>query len=173
VVIGAPAEAGVEAAGWRVDLDHPGGAESLVMTGRLTGFATPKSADAEVSDAPVPEWWELAAQPDPTPAQRHVLASGEQVGFGTVTGSGRVLAAVRGAVVGDLLHVARLAVRPEARGLGLARRLMGGLATWGLDRGATTCALQVAEHNKPAITLYESLGCVEHHRYRYWVPNHS
>ncbi|ONI86124.1 GNAT family N-acetyltransferase [Saccharothrix sp. ALI-22-I] len=173
VVIGAPAEAGVEAAGWRVDLDHPGGAESLVMTGRTAGFATPKSADVVVSDSPVPEWWELAAQPDPTAAQRHVLASGDKVGFGTVTEHGQVLAAVRGAVVGDLLHVARLAVRPEARRLGLARRLMGGLATWGLDHGATTCALQVAEHNKPAITLYESLGCVEHHRYRYWVSNHS
>ncbi|MFE9743425.1 GNAT family N-acetyltransferase [Saccharothrix saharensis] len=173
VVVGAPAEAGVAAAGWRVDVDHPGGAESLVMTGRLDGFATPKAADVDISDTPSPEWWELAAQPDPTPAQRHVLASGDRVGFGAVVRDGRVLAAVRGAVVGDLLHVARLAVRPEARRLGLARDLMGGLAAWGLEHGATTCALQVAEHNKPAITLYESLGCVEHHRYRYWVSNHA
>ncbi|NUT50926.1 MAG: GNAT family N-acetyltransferase, partial [Saccharothrix sp.] len=65
------------------------------------------------------------------------------------------------------------AVRPDARRQGLARRLMGGLAAWGVARGATTCALQVAEHNKPAIALYESLGCVEHHRYRYWVSNHA
>ncbi|GAB2990532.1 GNAT family N-acetyltransferase [Saccharothrix stipae] len=173
VVIGAPAEARVEAAGWRVDVDHPGGAESLVMTGRLDRFATPKDADVVISDEPDPGWWELAAQHDPTPAQRHVLASGPRVGFGSVVRDGEVLAAVRGAVVGDLLHVARLAVRPGARGSGLARRLMGGLAAWGLDRGATTCALQVAEHNKPAITLYGSLGCVEHHRYRYWVSNHA
>ncbi|MFD0202665.1 MULTISPECIES: GNAT family N-acetyltransferase [Saccharothrix] len=173
VVVGAPSEAEVEAAGWRVDVDHPGGAESLVMTGRLDGFASPKHADVVVFDVPRPGWWELAAQPDPTPAQRHVLASGDQVGFGAVVRDGEVLAAVRGAVVGDLLHVARLAVRPEARRLGLARALMAGLAAWGLDRGATTCALQVAEHNKPAITLYESLGCTEHHRYRYWVSNHS
>lgn len=180
VVIGAPAENGVAEAGWRIDLEHPGGAESLVMTGPLNGhtaapngYATPKSADVTVSDAPPPGWWELAAQANPTPAQRHVLASGPSVGFGAVTRDGEVLAVVRGAVVGDLLHVARLAVRPSARRLGLARVLMAGLAAWGRDRGATTCALQVAEHNKPAITLYESLGCVEHHRYRYWVPNHS
>ncbi|MEU4744515.1 GNAT family N-acetyltransferase [Actinosynnema sp. NPDC023658] len=173
VVVGAPAEAGVEAAGWRVDVDHPGGAESLVMTGRLDGFATPKSADVVVSDVPLPGWWELAAQPDPTPAQRHVLTSGPVVGFGVVVRDGEVLAAVRGAVVGELLHVARLAVRPEARRLGLARRLMGGLAAWGLDRGATTCALQVAEHNRAAISLYGSLGCAEHHRYRYWVSNQA
>jgi N-acetylglutamate synthase len=31
--------------------------------------------------------------------------------------------------------------------------------------------LQVAEHNTPAIRLYENLGCVEHHRYRYWIPS--
>lgn len=173
VVVGAPVEREVAAAGWRVDVDHPGGAESLVMTGGLNGYATPKSADVVVAEVPVPGWWALAAQPVPTAAQRHVLASGPTVGFGTVTRHGQVLAAVRGAVVGDLLHVARLTVRPEARRLGLARRLMGGLAAWGLDQGATTCALQVAEHNKPAITLYESLGCVEHHRYRYWVSNHA
>ncbi|MFE2756717.1 GNAT family N-acetyltransferase [Actinosynnema sp. NPDC059335] len=173
VVVGAPAEAGVRAAGWRVDLDHPGGAESLVMTGRLDRFATPKPADVVVAGSPPPGWWELAAQPDPTPAQRHVLTSGERVGFGAVVRDGRVLAAVRGAVVGDLLHVARLAVRPEARRRGLARRLMAGLAAWGLDRGATTCALQVAEHNEAAIALYGSLGFGEHHRYRYWVSNHS
>ncbi|MEV8439762.1 GNAT family N-acetyltransferase [Actinosynnema sp. NPDC051121] len=173
VVVGAPAEAGVAAAGWRVDVDHPGGAESLVMTGRLEGFASPKAVDVDISDSPVPGWWELAAQPDPTPAQRHVLTSGDRVGFGAVVRDGRVLAAVRGAVVDDLLHVARLAVRPEARRLGLARRLMAGLAAWGLDQGATTCALQVAEHNEAAIALYGSLGCVEHHRYRYWVSNHA
>jgi N-acetylglutamate synthase len=173
VVVGAPVEGAVGSAGWRVDVDHPGGAESLVMTGGLEGFATPKAADVDISDSPVPGWWELTAQPDPTPAQRHVLTTGDRVGFGAVVRDGRVLAAVRGAVVGDLLHVARLAVRPDARRLGLARRLMTGLAAWGLDQGATTCALQVAEHNKPAITLYESLGCVEHHRYRYWVSNHA
>ncbi|MFD1152186.1 GNAT family N-acetyltransferase, cg3035/Rv0428c family, partial [Saccharothrix hoggarensis] len=102
VVVGAPAEAAVEAAGWRVDVDHPGGAESLVMTGPLHGFATPKSADVDVSGTPLPGWWELAAQPSPTAAQRHVLASGPTVGFGTVTAGGEVVAAVRGAVVGDL-----------------------------------------------------------------------
>ncbi|MFD7656026.1 GNAT family N-acetyltransferase [Actinosynnema sp. NPDC059797] len=176
VVIGSPVEGAIGDAGWRVDEDHPGGAESLVMTGELAGFATPKHARASqgvvITPDPLPGWWELAAQPDPTPAQRHVLTTGA-VGFGAVVADGEVLAAVRGAVVGDLLHVARLAVRPGARRRGLARLLMGGLAAWGADRGATRCALQVAEHNEAAIALYGSLGCVEHHRYRYWAPNHA
>ncbi|GAA1314137.1 GNAT family N-acetyltransferase [Saccharothrix xinjiangensis] len=201
VVVGSPAEGAIGDAGWRVDEDHPGGAESLVMTGGLAGFATPKHAQTSqgvvVTAEPLPGWWELAAQPDPTPAQRHVLTTGA-VGFGAVVAGGTaaddamadgtaadgtvaggamaggtVLATVRGAVVGDLLHVARLAVRPSARRRGLARLLMGGLAAWGVERGATRCALQVAEHNEAAIALYGSLGCVEHHRYRYWAPNHS
>ncbi|MEU5691537.1 GNAT family N-acetyltransferase [Actinosynnema sp. NPDC020468] len=170
VVVGAPVEAAVADARWRVDVDHPGGAESLVMTGTLRGFATPKDRAAAVAGTPSPGWWELAAQANPTTAQRRVLGSGSRVGFGEVEREGVVVGAVRGAVVGEVLHVARLAVRPEARRGGVARSLMGALATWGLEHGARVCALQVAEHNSPAVTLYRALGCAEHHRYRYWVP---
>jgi N-acetylglutamate synthase len=166
VVMGSRYERAIEAEGWRVNLDHPGGAESLVMTGRLETFAgTPARSDG------TPGWWELAASKDPTPAQRHVLATGE-VCFAGIEENGVAVAAVRGAVVEDLLHVARLAVRPEHRRKGLARELMSRVAGWGAERGAKTCVLQVAEHNRPAIRLYEELGCTEHHRYRYWIPNH-
>jgi ribosomal protein S18 acetylase RimI-like enzyme len=177
VVKGSPQERAVEAAGWRVDLDHPGGAESLVMTGPLEKFA-----DGVAENRDLPGWWELTAGSEVSAAQRHVLGSGGNVCFASITGhgpengskdgseNGTVIAAVRGAVVEDVLHVARLAVRPSHRRQGLARRLMGELAGWGLEQGATTCALQVAEHNEPAIRLYEELGCTEHHRYRYWVP---
>ncbi|GAA2694206.1 MULTISPECIES: GNAT family N-acetyltransferase [Actinosynnema] len=214
VVLGSEHEAGLAAAGWEPDVEHPGGVESLVMTGPLTGFGDARGGSTERDGGPVggavggvargryavsvPEepdarWWELAAQPDPTPAQRHVLApEGLAVSFGIalpVGGSGSGAedfggptggalgggaaagGVVRGAVVGEVLHVARLAVRQEARRLGLARALMAELAAWGAARGATVLALQVAEHNKPAIALYESLGCAEHHRYRYWRPS--
>ncbi|MEU6156408.1 GNAT family N-acetyltransferase [Actinosynnema sp. NPDC047251] len=170
VVVGSRSEAAIAAAGWRIDVDHPGGAESLVLTGRPDSFATPKGAGVDVSPTPTSAWWELTAQDNPTPAQKHVLGSGPEVGFGTVVRDGRTVAAVRGAVVGDLLHIARLAVRPEARRAGVARALMGGLAAWGVAHGATRCALQVAEHNTAALKLYATLSCTEHHRYRYWIP---
>ncbi|MEU4807042.1 GNAT family N-acetyltransferase [Actinosynnema sp. NPDC023587] len=170
VVVGSRSEEAVSAAGWRVDAAHPGGAESLVLTGRPESFASPKGDGVGVSAVPTSAWWELTAQDNPTPAQRHVLGSGFIVGFGSVVRGGRVVAAVRGAVVGDLLHIARLVVRPEVRRGGVARALMGGLASWGVANGATRCALQVAEHNTAALTLYASLGCTEHHRYRYWIP---
>lgn len=165
VVNGSAHERAIAAAGWRVDLDHPGGAESLVMTGQLEKFA-----DGVAESRDLPGWWELTAGSEVSAAQRHVLGSGSGVCFASITDNGWVIAAVRGAVVEDVLHVARLAVRPSHRRQSLARRLMGELAGWGLKQGATTCALQVAEHNEPAIRLYEELGCTEHHRYRYWIP---
>ncbi|PWK91631.1 acetyltransferase (GNAT) family protein [Lentzea atacamensis] len=165
VVNGSAHEQAIADAGWHVDLDHPGGAESLVMTGPLEKFA-----EGEAGSHDLPGWWELTAGSEVSAAQRHVLGSGENVCFASISENGTVVAAVRGAVVEDLLHVARLAVRPSHRRKGLARQLMGELAGWGLRQGATTCALQVAEHNEPAIRLYSELGCTEHHRYRYWVP---
>jgi ribosomal protein S18 acetylase RimI-like enzyme len=163
-------EKAVEAAGWVVDDAHPGGAESGVLVGPLAGFHGRRVAGVSVPDVPSPGWWELVARKTPTEAERHVLSSGSAVGFGEISRDGEVVAAVRGAVVGDLLHIARLAVRPEHRRGGLARGLLIGLAAWGVKRGATRCALQVAEQNTPAWRLYTELGCAEHHRYRYWVP---
>lgn len=165
VINGSRHERAIQDAGWTVDLDHPGGAESLVMTGPLEKFA-----DGVAGNHDLPGWWELTAGSEVSAAQRHVLGSGANVCFASLSDNGTVVAAVRGAVVEDVLHVARLAVPPAHRRKGLARQLMGELAGWGLEQGATTCALQVAEHNEPAIRLYEELGCTEHHRYRYWVP---
>ncbi len=165
VVIASQCERAIAGAGWKVDLDHPGGAESQVMTGPLAKFA---HGVAEHRD--LPGWWELTAGSEVTAAKRHVLGSGENVCFASIEENGAIIAAVRGAVVEDILHVSRLEVRPEHRRRGLASRIMAELAGWGVEQGATTCVLQVAEHNTPAIRLYEELGCSEHHRYRYWVP---
>lgn len=165
VVVASAHEQAIADAGWHVDLDHPGGAESMVMTGPLEKFA-----DGVAESRDVPEWWEFTIGPEVSAAQRHVLGSGGNVCFASITENGTVIAAVRGAVVEDLLHVSRLAVGPSHRRQGLARRLMGELGGWGLEQGATTCVLQVVEHNEPAVRLYEELGCTAHHRYRYWVP---
>ncbi|ONI77158.1 GNAT family N-acetyltransferase [Actinosynnema sp. ALI-1.44] len=168
VVIGTVLDSVIGRLGWRVHLDHPGGAESLVMTGPL---APGEHEGARVDDTPSTQWWELTAGSDqPTAAQRHVLSSAPGVGYGVLERDGQVVAAVRGAVVGDLLHVARLAVRPAYRRQGLAVGLLKTLYAWAHAKGATRQALQVAEHNDPAIRLYEGFGCTEHHRYRYWIP---
>jgi ribosomal protein S18 acetylase RimI-like enzyme len=172
VISGTPIEAGLTAAGWRVDPDHPGGTESVVMTGPLSGLTVPVPAGVRVSDVAPDDWWPLVVgAPAPTPAQHRVLAGRAGVGFGTARApDGRVIGVVRGAVVGDLLHIARLAVVPEHRRRGVAEGLLAALARWGGRGGAERCALQVTTLNAGAISLYARLGCGPHHRYRYWIP---
>lgn len=172
VVVGTPLESALAAAGWAVDGRHPGGSESVVMTGRLRGLNAPEPAGVTVPDEPPDDWWPLAVgAPEPSAAQRRVLGDGAAVGFGTARDTtGHVIGIVRGAVVGDLLHIARLAVAPHARRAGVATGLLAALAGWGTRRHATRCALQVATHNHAAIALYTRLGCRPHHRYRYWIP---
>ncbi|HEX4723952.1 MAG TPA: GNAT family N-acetyltransferase [Pseudonocardiaceae bacterium] len=173
VVIGAPLEPALAAAGWTVDEHHPGGAESVVLTGPLP--AGPVPHDVTVPDTPPEDWWPLAVgSTEPTPAQRRVLGGARTTGFATARDAdGRVIGIARGAVVGDLLHIARLAVAPHARRRGVATGLLAALAEWGARHDTTRCALQVATHNTAAIALYGRLGCRPHHRYRYWVPGPS
>ncbi|HEY0501325.1 MAG TPA: GNAT family N-acetyltransferase [Kutzneria sp.] len=176
VTVGSQTERDIRAAGWQLAEDHPGGAESAVMVGPLPdgeplGKIPPvkiplgKTPLAKILDKPPPQWWELAVG-EPTPAQRHVLGTGPLLGFGYVEGA----AVVRGCVVDSTLHISRLAVRPELRRQGTARRLLAALAAWARECGAREAVLQVAVHNEAAIRLYEDLGFTEHHRYRYLRP---
>ncbi len=167
-VAGGPVERSVAAAGWRPHTGHAGGHLVSVQVGPLGDGGG--GADVSVLAEPVPGWWELTAgTARPTPAQRHVLGTGE-IGYGLAGAAEAPRGAVRAAVVGDLLHVARLAVEPEHRRRGLARALMAVCGPWAAARGAASCVLQVAVDNTPALALYRALGFREHHRYRYWVP---
>ncbi|KAA9158888.1 GNAT family N-acetyltransferase [Amycolatopsis acidicola] len=155
-------ERAVEEAGWVPNASHAAGHLVSVLVGPLGAG----SDRAEILTSPTESWWELAADTtEPSPAQRHVLTTGE-IGYGVAE---ITAGAVRAAVVGDLLHISRLAVRPEHRRRGLASALMAACGPWAAARGATRCVLQVATGNEAALALYEGLGFVEHHRYRYWV----
>jgi GNAT superfamily N-acetyltransferase len=60
-----------------------------------------------------------------------------------------------------------LEVDPAERGRGLGLLIMAELLEWGAERGATTAYLQVLGDNTRAHALYDGLGFVPHHRYRY------
>jgi len=51
-------------------------------------------------------------------------------------------------------------VAPNARGRGLARRLVEARAEWARDLGAVRLELAVAENNEAAKALYQGLGFV-------------
>ena len=75
--------------------------------------------------------------------------------MGTIVGfAGAVLA-------GDMLDVLDVAVLPERRREGIARRLLSRLAYDGHVLGAQTMTLEVAQSNVPAHSLYESMGFMQ------------
>lgn len=71
---------------------------------------------------------------------------------------------------GEWVGVRGIEVHPDHRRQGLALTIMAALLEWGAEQGATTAYLQVLADNEPALGLYERLGFVEHHRYRYLTP---
>lgn len=168
-VVGTDTERAVEAAGWIPNVAHASGHLVAVLVGPLDTEA-PEVSEVEVSATASPDWWTLTVgSPEPTPAQRHVLTSGE-TGFGAVEVGGVTAGVVRASIAEDALLVARLAVRPEYRRRGLAKALMAACGQWAAARGAAACVLQVDVRNDPALALYRALGFREDHRYRYWVP---
>jgi GNAT superfamily N-acetyltransferase len=58
------------------------------------------------------------------------------------------------------LYLEDLYVRPEARGLGMGRRLLVWLARTALERGCARLEWSVLDWNEPSIGFYRSLGAV-------------
>jgi N-acetylglutamate synthase len=79
------------------------------------------------------------------------------------------LALAIGAVAGRWFDLNAVATRPEARGRGLMRALLGEMAEWGRRQGAEAGHLAVIADNAPAVRLYEGLGYREAYRYQYRV----
>ncbi len=91
-------------------------------------------------------------------------------------GGGLVRADIDGVATGlaayadDWVGFRGVEVEPAHRGRGLALAVMAELVEWGASQGATTAYLQVSRGNVPARRLYEGLGFVTHHAYRYLTP---
>lgn len=75
-------------------------------------------------------------------------------------GPGAVLAHCFFWMVGPEIHLLNVAVRPEYRRRGLARRLLGAMLALGRRAGAEAVFLEVRAANEPAQALYRSLGFV-------------
>ena len=67
----------------------------------------------------------------------------------------------------DWVGFRSIEVDPDHRRQGLGAAVMDALLEWGAERGATTAYLQVLGDNAAALALYERLGFVTHHTYRY------
>lgn len=169
VPVGSPWERAVTDRGWVLDGGHEAGAEVAVLVADVVRLAAASDGrDVPLADRPDDAWWALSLGRGPTPDERFVLDPGPplRTAFGVVRGAG----VVRAAVVGDHLHLSRLAVTSVARRSGVGTALTAAAAGWGRAQGARWAVLQVALHNTAARNLYDRLGVAEHHRYRYLVP---
>jgi [ribosomal protein S18]-alanine N-acetyltransferase len=60
----------------------------------------------------------------------------------------------------DEIHINNVAVRPECRGQGAGRRLLGQVLAQGAALGATKATLEVRRSNEAALKLYQGMGFV-------------
>lgn len=171
---GTPWDAALERAGWQPsgtpDGWQPGGAVSVQVAPLHALRGAASAVGITVTAEPVPDWWRLVVgTPEPSEAQRAVLAAGD-VGYGLARVGDVVVGAVRAAVVDGWLHLARLAVVPEHRRAGIGTALTLAAAGWAAERGAERAVLQVLPGDTAAQRRYAGLGFAEHHRYRLWSP---
>jgi len=59
------------------------------------------------------------------------------------------------------VYVLDIYIAPEARGMGLGRRLIARAAEWGRGRGASYVRLSVDQKNIHAVNFYEAIGFAE------------
>ena len=107
----------------------------------------------------LPQVWEIDSESLARPWSRTIWQEELRSPFGSylVAESGGGIAGYVGIkYTADELHVMNIAVRPESRRLGLARRLL--LAAVSGHPEARTVYLEVRPSNDPARALYESLG---------------
>jgi N-acetylglutamate synthase len=143
---------------------------SLVMIASLASLDPPHlDAEVHLDPSPAPEWLAVVAsrkQALPEAALR-VLTGVPEVRFPIVYGAEHApLATARGVVAdGRWLGLSLIETAPEARRKGYAQHVIGALAGWARELGATDAYLQVEQRNTAAVDLYERLGFRIHHTY--------
>lgn len=185
VVVASDVHQAFEAGGW-VDA-RPGEADTRFQLGSVSQTlravrraARPRGLTVVIETVAGPGW--LADDERALSLEtvaRGVLEGPDRVGFASVLrpgpdGQDRVIA--KGRVAGvlegsdDWAGISNLWVDPSHRRQGLGVLVIGALLGWAAERGATTAYLQTRGDNSGALALYERLGFVTHHSYRYLRP---
>ncbi len=174
VVTGAEPDQQLRALGW-VDTYVP----TEVLSVRLADLLTDRRPDprVDVSEQLDQRWSDAYQQSRPNDADPQllakILAGHPPTAFAAVVGDDRdrgLMAIARGHCSADWLGLASIWVRDDHRRRGWATRMITALGHWAARQGARYAYLQVASANEQAITAYERLGFVRHHRYHYLRP---
>ncbi|GAA1825162.1 GNAT family N-acetyltransferase [Planosporangium flavigriseum] len=148
---------------------------TLVQTAALAEVAAAARPEVAVRlDTTPPDAWFAAVAgfkgtfPD---AARHILTGVPLARYaGIYAEDGSPIAVARGVVAdGSWLGVSLVTVDPVHRRQGLGRAIVGALARWAADAGASQAYLQVEERNTAAVAAYAPLGFSTHHAYVTWT----
>ncbi|RYU14155.1 GNAT family N-acetyltransferase [Nocardioides iriomotensis] len=177
VVVGTDEHRGFEEAGWMHA--RPGEADScfqIASTAQVAralrplvpADAPPAHLAATASDA----WLANDSRALRSPGvARAVLEGPADVGFVTVGPTpDDVWAKGRVSAADDWAGFTDVWVDPAQRRRGLALVVVQELVRWAAERGAGTAYLQTRGDNPAALALYDRLGFVTHHEYRYLAP---
>jgi ribosomal protein S18 acetylase RimI-like enzyme len=146
---------------------------SLVMAGPA-GFAAPDPA-VEVLAAPDEDWLSVIATAGyQTEARRREKTMAPPMmlvpaAWLLLRLDGRPAAVAQVAADGALAGLFDVAVHPDFRRQGLARRVLAAATHWAGTHGASTAWLQVSASNDGAVALYRAMGLSERYRYRYFL----
>jgi ribosomal protein S18 acetylase RimI-like enzyme len=132
--------------------------------------ATATADRVSISDTVDESWWVAEHDPPFSSHVRAVLTGPDEVALARLEVDGEVVARGRGVLnVGTdvRLGLSTLWTRPDLRGQGLGAGVLRALLEWAAEGGATSAYLQVEVGNTRAVALYERLGFLTHHSYRY------
>lgn len=148
--------------------------ESCVIYGAISAVAAAADLEVRLLQRPTPQWFAaMAALQSHTPEQaaiyrRIVGAILLPTAFAALPVGGGAAALAYGVVHDGLLCFESVVTHHRWRRRGFARRVLGALAAWARDNGATGAALQVEAANTPARILYDGFGLkTELYRYHY------
>lgn len=132
--------------------------DALVMVKDAAPQSRP-GFEFEVSEEPSNKW--LATQNDEAIAEILMRSKAKYL---SIKDGENYLAVGRVGFSQDWAVLSRIWVEPSLRGTGLGRKILSALE---YESSAPKIALQVATSNNVAIKLYESVGYIHHHLYRF------
>ena len=185
---GAPAQYQMTPAACPNDLDdhlarrgYTTHSRTCVQTATLTDVISRTGATTQVhiADTPSDAWFDAYSDVSGADARSVDLREGivqrieAPMVFADLSLDGQVAAVGMGVLERGWLGIFNMATHTTFRRRGAATAILGALASWAAQQGATHTYLQVMESNVPARTLYEGLGFVTLYHYHYRKAPHA
>lgn len=150
-----------------------GAADVMVAGADQVAAACGVANDVKMLCSPGPGWimaagWQPQSNPSHDARRQIVGRIAEPRAFAVVEVDGEPAGAAAGVVRGGWAYLCAVHTRPEFRGRGIGRALIGSLASWAAESGAARLFVPVEIDNPRAKALYErcALRTAYHYHYR-------